>query len=107
MVRAHISVEKLQEKLKYLLHEQSLADSKSLGMICSNLQQVRKQLAQEMAWEEIYNNMNTVGSMGAEQECGTVQVDYHGLYVNELRQKFKDHIIPIIPAVGKAMVIMG
>ncbi len=107
--KARVPVEKLQEKLKNLLHEQSLADSKSLGMICSNLRQVRKQLgeAREVAREEIYSNMNTVGSMGAERECGMIQVDYHGLHVNELRQKFKDHIIPIIPAVGKVVVITG
>jgi hypothetical protein len=107
--KARLPVEKLEEKLKLLLQEQSLADSKSLGKICCNIQQVRKALgeARGRAREDIYSNMNNVGTMGAEQECGMVQVDYHGQHVSGMRQKFKDHIVPIIPAVGKVMVITG
>lgn len=107
--KARIPVEKLEEKLKHLLHDLSLADSKSLSAMCCNVRQVRKELgeARERAREDIYNKMNTVGSMGAEREGGMIQVDYHGLHVNELRKKFKDHIIPIIPAVGKVTVITG
>ena len=107
--RARLPVEKLEDKLKQLLADQSLADSKALVSICCNVRQVRKELceAREMAREVIYSNMNTVGAMGAEQESGMIQVDYHGQHVNGMRKKFKDHIIPIIPAVGKVMIITG
>ena len=107
--RARIPVVKLEEKLKQLLSDQSSANSKALVTICCNVRQVRKELgeARERAREDIYSHINTVGTMGAEQESGMIQVDYHGQHVNGLRKKFKDHIIPIIPAVGKVMVITG
>jgi hypothetical protein len=51
--------------------------------------------------------MNNIGTMGAEQECGMIQVDYHGQQISGMRNKFKDHAVPIIPALGKVMVITG
>ena len=81
--KARISIEKLEEKLRQLLHEQSLADL------------------------EIYGKMNNVGTMGAEVEGGMIQVDYHGLHVSGMRKKFKDHILLIIPEVKKVMIITG
>lgn len=51
--------------------------------------------------------MNNVGTMEAEQEHGMIRVDYHGQHVSGMRKKFKDHVIPIIPAVRKKMVIKG
>ena len=107
--RARLPVEKLEEKLKQLLADQSLANSKALVTICCDVRRVRKELmeAREKAREDVYSNMNTVGTMGAEQESGMIQVDYHGQHVYGMRRKFKDHIIPIIPAVGKIMVITG
>jgi DNA-nicking Smr family endonuclease len=63
--------------------------------------------AREKAREEVYSNMNNVGTMGAEQDGGMIQVDYHGLHVAEMRKKFKDHIVPIIAEVKMIMVITG
>jgi hypothetical protein len=110
--KARLPVEKLEEKLKQLLQEQRLADSKSLNEICRNIQQVRKvrkelRKARQRAWEDVYSKMNNVGTMGAEQEHGMIQVDYHGQHVSGMRKLFKDHVILIIPAVGNVMVITG
>ena len=57
--------------------------------------------------EDVYRNMNNVGTMGAKQECGVIQVDYHVQHISGMRTKFKDHVVPIIPAAGKVMVITG
>ena len=107
--KARISIEKLEEKLRQLLHEQSLADSTSLDKICCSVRQVRRELgeAREKSREEIYGKMNNVGTMGAEVEGGMIQVDYHGLHVSGMRKKFKDHILLIIPEVKKVMIITG
>eukprot|EP00984_Skeletonema_dohrnii_P011929 scaffold4786_cov142-Skeletonema_dohrnii-CCMP3373.AAC.3 len=108
--KARQPVLKLEEELKQLLEEQRLIfDSKSLSKICSHIRKVRKELAaaREKAREEVYSRCNTVGAMGAETEGGTITVDYHGLHVSEMRMKFKDHILSILPAVGKVTVITG
>ena len=57
--------------------------------------------------------------MGAQQERhedGTSMIQdnqlvdyhfYHGLHANEMRRKFKEHVIPILPVVKKVMEITG
>ena len=107
--KARIAIEKLEERLKQLLLDQSLADSTSLDKICCSVRQVRRELgeAREKSREEIYSKMNNVGTMGAEVEGGTIQVDYHGLHISGMRKKFKDHILPILPEVRKVMIITG
>jgi hypothetical protein len=107
--KARLPVEILQGKLKTLLQQLNLADSASLATLCCSIRQVRLELgeAREKAREEVYSNMNDVGTMGAEQDGGTIQVDYHGLHVTEMRKKFKDHIVPIIAEVKMIMVITG
>jgi hypothetical protein len=62
--KARIAIEKLEERLKQLLLDQSLADSSSLDKICCSVRQVRRELgeAREKSREEIYSKMNNVGT---------------------------------------------
>jgi len=111
--QARLPVEKLEDKLKLLLQDQrGAADAKSLEKLCDDLRRIRKELAaaREKAREDIYNRMNSVGAMGAQQDGrdgSMIQVDYHGLHVNEMRMKFKEHVLPILPVVRKIMIITG
>ena len=112
--QARIPVVKLETKLEELIQEyRGTYDSKGLDKICGDLKRVRKELATARikARDKIYSQMNSVGSMGAEQEerggSTLIQVDYHGLHVNEMRRKFKEHVIPILPVVKKVLVITG
>lgn len=113
--QVRMPVVKLETKLKELIQEyRGTYDSKSLEKICGNLTLTRKELAaaRVKARDNIYSSMNTVGAMGAQQEGGhdgssMIQVDYHGLHVNEMRRKFKEHIIPILPVVKKVLIITG
>lgn len=111
--QARVPVVKLETKLKELMKEyRDTYDSKGLEKICRNLSRVRKELAAARikARDDVYSQMNSVGSMGAEEERGDsslIQVDYHGLYVNEMRRKFKEHVLPILPVVKKVLVITG
>lgn len=110
--QARIPVERLLNKLKLGLQEQRRSfDTKTLETISVDMRKVRIDLAaaREKAREDIYSRMNSVGEMGAQQEGrdGLIQVDYHGLHVNEMRTKFKEHVLPILPVVGKLMIITG
>mmetsp|Transcript_5372 Transcript_5372/g.12205 ORF Transcript_5372/g.12205 Transcript_5372/m.12205 type:complete len:867 (-) Transcript_5372:35-2635(-) len=104
---------KLEIKLNLLLQEQrGTVDSKALEKICVDMRRTRKELAtaRDKAREDIYSRMNSVGTMGAQQDghnSSFIQVDYHGLHVNEMRRKFKEHVLPILPVVGKVMIITG
>jgi hypothetical protein len=111
--QARAPVVKLETKLKDLIQEyRDTYDSKGLEKICGNLSRVRRELAAARikARDDVYSQMNSVGSMGTEEERGDsslIQVDYHGLYVNEMRRKFKEHVLPILPVVKKVLVITG
>ena len=78
---------------------------------CTELRKVRSKLgvAIQKSHEYIYMYMNHIGSMGA-QQGGNFWDDpnfFHGLHVDEMRIKFKEHILPILPLVKKVMVITG
>lgn len=111
--QARAPVKKLEQELGILLEEQRRAyDIEDLDKICHKLRKLRTDLfaARMNARDEIYRKVNTIGGMGAEQEGengSLIKVDYHGLHVNEMRQKFRDHVMPILPAVKKVMIIVG
>jgi DNA-nicking Smr family endonuclease len=111
--KARLPVEKLETKLKLLLQEQSITvDQTALLTLSNDVRQARKELAaaREKARDDIYSQMNSVSGMGAEQEGrdGTlIRVDFHGLLVNEMRMKFNDQIMPILPVVKRVMIITG
>ena len=110
--QARAPIEKLKQKLNRLLQERrTTMDPNKCRKICTELIEVRSKLcvARQKSREDIYTRMNSVGAMGAQQEGndGLIQIDFHGLHVDEMRIKFKEHILPILPVVKKVMVITG
>ena len=110
--QARAPVEKLQQKLNQLLEEKrNTMETQKTMNICNEMIKVRSMLsaARQKSREDIYTRMNSVGAMGAQQDNngGLIQIDFHGLHVNEMRIKFKEQIIPILPVVKKVMVITG
>jgi hypothetical protein len=112
--KARYPVVQLQEKLKRLLEEQRTTfETSRLNRLLSEIRQVRTDLAasRRQAREEIYTQLNSVGNMGAQlgssDESGTIQIDFHGLHVSEMYQKFAEQVKPILPVVCKVVVITG
>ena len=73
--------------------------------ISNEISKVRSKLcvARQKAREDIYTRMNSVGTMGAQQGGNDelIQIDFHGLHVDEMRIKFKEYVLPILPVVKK------
>jgi DNA-nicking Smr family endonuclease len=66
--------------------------------------------ARQKAKDDIYNRLNNVGDMGAEregQDGSLIKVDYHGMHVHEMRHKFKEHILSILPVVKRVLTVTG
>ncbi|MEL7181905.1 MAG: hypothetical protein AAFN63_19130, partial [Pseudomonadota bacterium] len=75
--------------------------------------------ARETARNVIYQRMNSVGMMGvsimddhdnddrSSPSHGTIQVDFHGLHVDEAKQQLDEHILPILSTVGSVIIITG
>ena len=112
--KARRPVDKLQETLRRLLEElRSTFQTNTLNRLLVDIRQIRTDLALARlnAREEIYTQLNSVGNMGAQQgasdESGVIQIDFHGLHVNEMYEKFDGQVKPILPVVGKIMVITG
>lgn len=112
--RARYPVNQLQEQLQRLLEEQRTTfETSRVNGLLTEIRQVRTDLAasRRQAREEIYTQLNSVGHMGAQlgasDESGVIQIDFHGLHVNEMYQKFAEQVKPILPVVGKVMVITG
>ena len=86
-------------------------DTEKSIKICMEIREVRSKLcaARQKSRDDIYTLINSVGAMGAQQggNNGLIQIDFHGLHVDEMKIKFKDHILPILPVVKKVMVITG
>jgi len=62
------------------------------------------------ARDEIYEQLNSVGTMGAQRSVGgrdLIQIDFHGLHVDEMHRKFDEQVKPILPVVKKVRVITG
>ena len=99
----------METKMKLLLR--CTIDSKTSDKLSGDLRQLRQELSisRSKARDDMYSQMNSVGTMGAEQEGqdGLIQVDFHGLHVNEMRRKFKDQVVPVLPVVNKVVVITG
>ena len=77
--------------------------------INENLRTVRSELAAARlkARDEIYERLNTVGNMGAQDTSDAIQVDYHGLHVNEMHSKYEELVEAILPVVKKITIITG
>ena len=75
-----------------------------LDQIDADIRTVRSDLAiaRFKARDGIYERLNSVGDMGAQQTArnDTIQVDIHGLHVGEMHAKFSELIKPILPVVN-------
>jgi DNA-nicking Smr family endonuclease len=111
--QARAPVKRLEHELEFLIDEQRTTfDHQVLHDLSCKLKLLRSELldARQKARDEIYNRLNSVGDMGAEregQDGSLVKVDFHGMHVHEMRQKFKDHIVPILPVVKRVLIITG
>lgn len=63
--------------------------------------------ARQNASEYIWSQMNLAGNMGRENKAGVIEVDFHALHVEEAKAKFDETVLPILPVVGKVMLIVG
>jgi hypothetical protein len=114
--KARLPVHRLQEQLKRLLEERRTTfETSALNRIDAGIRKVRAELAlaRQNAREEIYTQLNSVGNMGGQQgddsdgSSGIIQIDFHGLHVNEMFEKFKEQVKPILPVIGNITVITG
>jgi len=51
--------------------------------------------------------MNNVGSFGAENVLGEIEVDFHALHVNEAKDLFDESVVPVLQAVGAITIVVG
>lgn len=111
--QARQPVENLQMKLNRLVDERRMTfETARVNILDHDMRQVRSDLAvaRRGAREEIYNRLNSVGNMGGQRNIDgneLIQIDFHGLHVGEMKAKFKEHVKPILPVVGKIMIITG
>ena len=101
------------------LHTVLVDETARLIKLLSDIRQVRADLAvaRREAREVIYTKLNSVGNMGAEQQGttasgegaggGMIQIDFHGPHVKEMCDKFREQVKPVLPVVGKIMIITG
>lgn len=109
---ARYPVNCLRDQLKVLIEERRTTfETSKLRSIDANLRKLQSDLkaARIKARDEIYEKLNTVGRMGAQSTEleDTIQVDFHGLHVNEMHSKHKELIEAILPVVKKVTVITG
>ena len=109
---ARLPVELLKNKFQKLLEERKTTfEATRLDQIDADIRMVRSELAiaRFKARNVIYERLNSVGDMGAQQTTrnDTIQVDIHGLHVGEMHAKFSELIKPILPVVKKITIITG
>jgi hypothetical protein len=63
--------------------------------------------AKENAFNDIYERMNSCGSMGLSFSGQSTVVDLHGLSVEGAKQIVLNTILPVLPVLKKIMVITG
>jgi len=66
--------------------------------------------ARQNARDKIYETLNSVGNMGAQNQArsgGTIQVDYHGLHVGEMHEKYEALVEAILPVVKRVTIVTG
>jgi hypothetical protein len=59
------------------------------------------------AKQYVWDQLNNAGKMGVKNETGEVEVDFHALHTSEGMELFDDHVLPILEAVGKVLLIVG
>ena len=112
-VTARAPVLKLQEDLdKIYLELSSICDNecpeyisklKMLKEIKSKLKEARKNAA-----NDIYERINSHGNMGiVSGNDETVNVDLHGLHINEAKEKLNEIIFPFLSTLKKVSLITG
>jgi hypothetical protein len=73
------------------------------------MSELKKQImaAKENAFNDIYERMNSCGSMGI-SFCGQGdRVDFHGLSVEAAKRFIQDPILTVLPVLKKIMIITG
>jgi hypothetical protein len=110
--RARVTVKKLERDLEVLLEEQRRTfDGKDLNKINCKMGKLRNLLfvARQKARDEINNRLGSVGDTCEDEEGhnSLIKVDYHEMHVSEMRNKFHQQVIPILPVVKKLLVLTG
>jgi len=112
-VSARAPVLKLQEDFnKIYLELSTIYDNESheyrekfkmFKEIQSKLKEARKNAA-----NDIYERINSHGNMGiVSDNHETVNVDLHGLHINEAKEKLNEIIFPFLPILKKVSLITG
>jgi len=110
---ARRKVEMLLDKVKVLETEKlKTYETSRLAKLDKDIVNLRSELktARLNARDEIYEQLNSVGTMGAQRSVGgrdLIQIDFHGLHVDEMHRKFDEQVKPILPVVKKVRVITG
>ena len=110
--RARVNVKKLERDLEVLLDEQRRTfDAKVLNKINGKVRKLRNLLlyARQEARDEISNILGSVSDVCGYEDghSSLIKVDYHGMHVSEMRNKFYQQVIPILPVVKKVLVLTG
>ena len=64
--------------------------------------------ARKNAAEDVYNRNNSAGNMGFyNAENDEVTVDFHGLYLRDAIEKYRDIVLPTLPVQSKFAIITG
>jgi hypothetical protein len=73
------------------------------------LSELRKQImaAKENAFNDIYERVNSTGSMGISLAGQNTTIDLHGQSVEAAKRFINDPILPVLPVLKKIMVITG
>jgi DNA-nicking Smr family endonuclease len=127
---ARAPVLKLQEeyaKLKEDLFQINDTDSVEWRKKRNELNEMQRKLngARRNAASDIFERMNSRGNMGAlieyiqegvgemgiegveSTKTSIVHMDFHGLHVNEAKERIDEFVLPILPALKKMIVITG
>ena len=110
---ARRKVEMLLDKLKVLENEERKTyETSRLAKLEKDIVKFRSELktARRNARDEIYERLNSVGTMGAQRSMDgsdMIQIDFHGLHVDEMHRKFDEQVKPILTVVKKVRVVTG
>ncbi len=86
-------------------------ESKSYQSMKRRLLELQNSLipkATKTAADYIWEKMNSAGNMGVQDiDTGEIEIDFHALHVNEARDRFKERVLPILPAVESILLVVG
>uniref|UniRef100_A0A7S3V5Q9 RING-type domain-containing protein n=1 Tax=Chaetoceros debilis TaxID=122233 RepID=A0A7S3V5Q9_9STRA len=98
-------VRDLRQKLRNISSEANYSYISSKRRI-DTLQEDLIPKAMKNAQNYIWNAMNSAGEMARDSDDGIV-LDFHGLHVEEAKNKFDDEVVPILPVIKKIRLIVG